>query len=116
MDKEAINRLKKFSAAIDLIRNECEGKSADMSADRILTLLCVAINPDIRMIDVAEKTGQSVSSASRNLMALGPRQRPGVPGIDLIERYENPKNYKETLHRLNKRGERLMNNILNMLG
>ena len=75
--------------------------------------LCIASQGDMRQGDVAEITGMSPSSVSRNISWLGPRNTlKRRDGLRWVEIYEDPKDYKRKRVRLTALGRQVASEAL----
>ena len=75
--------------------------------------LCIASKGDMRQGDIAEITGMSPSSVSRNVSWLGPRNKlKRRDGLKWVEIYEDPQDYKRKRVRLTALGRRIATEAL----
>lgn len=77
-----------------------------MEAQTLRILIEVARSPGIAVYDLAEKTGCSGASTSRNVTKLGPGG-PRGEGLGLIHRYEDPMDRRNKRVQLTDKGQRL---------
>lgn len=87
-----------------------------MPMQQAATLLQIALEPGITVTDLAEKTGLTMASASRNIEVLGPWQPKREIGMGLIQNdYSDEDRRKKTLT-LTAKGWRVINTMNNILG
>lgn len=103
--------------ATDLIYviEEFRHLDSEMPAQTMLTFLHVLQKPDIMLVELAEKMGVSNAAVSRNLSKLARWQKMGKPGLDLVERVENPANRREKNVSITKKGERFAQRLEKLL-
>lgn len=76
--------------------------------------LCIASHGDMRQGDIAEITGMSPSSVSRNISWLGPRNvLKRRDGLRWIESYTDPDDHKRNRVRLTSLGRRIAHEAIN---
>lgn len=78
-------------------------------------LLEVGMNPGIAVYDLAERTGCSGASASRNVTRLGPGGPRGA-GLGLVHRYEDPMDRRNKRVQLTDKGQRLLAELGKVMG
>lgn len=90
---------------------------AEIPAQIMATLLVIAKNPGASVTDVADRTGQTLTSAARNVKILAEMKgwdadtnRP-EPGLGLVEIEINPANQRQRLVRLTNKGQRFMRTL-----
>lgn len=76
-----------------------------MEAQTLRIFIEVARNPGIAVYDIADKTGCSGASASRNITKLGPGG-PRGDGLGLVHRYEDPMDRRNKRVQLTDKGQR----------
>lgn len=92
--------------AVDRLRAEI---GPEVPAQRILTLLAIAANPDLPQHDVPKHIhGVAEATVSRNVADLSAVTRTREPGPDLVEQRADPMYRRRNLLRLTRKGERLI--------
>lgn len=98
-----------LTVAMDCFR---EGIDAEAPAQRILTFLAVAANPDMPQYDVSKHVkGIAEATVSRNVTDLSALNRARQPGPDLVEQRPDPMYRRRNLLRLTPKGERLLEQL-----
>lgn len=82
--------------------------NAEMQAQQMAIFLAVAAKPDLTVTDIANATGHSTSSVSRNIAALGKTHRKGLPGLDILVAVEDPIDRRNKRIRMTPKGARVM--------
>ena len=87
----------------------------EMQAQTMLIFLLIANrDPDpISMTDLARQSGVAQSSVSRNVASLGSINRHKMPGLQLVDSYEDPKDLRKKLVKLTPSGRRIINLLEN---
>lgn len=96
--------------AMKLVRKQEQAELLTPQAIQIT--LIVALEPGITTQTLETRTGLSLASISRNLAALGKWHRLGRPGLDYVERVEDPQERRRTLMFLTKKGEEFVNDLV----
>lgn len=91
----------------------------DMTVTQAMTLLAVAGQPNIAVLEAAERVGCDMSTASRNLGILGAHGRKNEsrqkPGRRLVQQYEHPKDRRFKLAVLTPAGHELLGRFFSRL-
>lgn len=77
---------------------------AEMPTQTAHSFLCVALQPGLTMQELADRTGLSQSSASRNVQALGEWHWNRKPGYRLVEAVPDPNDTRRKIMYLTPRG------------
>jgi DNA-binding MarR family transcriptional regulator len=83
----------------------------EIQAQQILTLLHVGQVGELPMADLAELTGVSQSSVSRNVAKLGRGATSRDVGAGLVEAYEDPDERRRKLVKVTSRGRELIKQL-----
>ena len=84
----------------------------DMPPHRARILLALAQRPNMTMQELADGAGVTLGSISRNLMALGEKDRHGNPGLRLVETVPDPHEPRRKIARLTPKGQGAVNRML----
>lgn len=103
-------RLDRFIGLCKVIREV----DAQLPAQSLHVLFCIARNPGITMQGIAENTGLGLSSVSRNIMALGQWHRAGKPGYNLVEAVDDPVERRRKIVFLTQRGREFVRDLLSV--
>lgn len=104
LSKEDVVRV--LSVAMDRLRLEID---SEVPAQRVLTLLAVAANPDLPQYEVSKHVqGIAEATVSRNVTDLSALTRTRSPGPGLVEQRADPTHRRRNLLRLTAKGERLI--------
>lgn len=109
MDSKGLNRL--FQCCEELRKLEDQ-----MPMQKVATLILIAMHEGVTMKQLAEWTGTSQASCSRNLAALGEVHRLGKPGLGLVVTKEDPVEPRRKVAFLTPRGRRVISSLLEHLG
>ena len=90
-------------------------RHADMTLLQAMFFFTVAQKPGITQRELYEALGSNDSVASRTLAILSDLGSRNTPGLDLIEMRTNPLDRRERIVRLTRKGERLMQDIMDDL-
>ena len=98
-----------------LLMEEFRSVSPELGAQTIATFLIVASNPGCTVTDVVRLLGLTLSSASRNVIALSTRKHKGEEGFGLIDHRQDMNDFRrKTLH-LTPAGARVVNHVVSIL-
>lgn len=86
--------------ALDALR----GDAVDIPAQQLQALLAIALQPGLTMSELATRVGMAQSSCSRNVAHLSKWFKPGLPGLDLVETYEDPRERRRKVMYLTPKG------------
>lgn len=67
---------------------------------------------ELSLRELSTRIGLPPTTVSRHLRYLGPGQRKGTPGMELVETYPSPEDGREKLVRLTPKGEALIGQVL----
>src|SRR5947209_3555835 len=81
---------KGYARTLEAFREKDQG----ISASQILLLLHVAMDPGHGPNEYATRTGLPRGVVSRELLALGPKDRTGKPGLKLLDSVPDEKDYR----------------------
>jgi DNA-binding MarR family transcriptional regulator len=98
----AINRLLSTIRQID----------PQIEVHQVQLLLEVARKPLSTMKELADATGLALSSISRNLDALGDVHRFGKPGLGLVAKDWDPREFRRMVAWLTPKGKEVVNRLL----
>jgi DNA-binding MarR family transcriptional regulator len=94
--------------ATETIRKHANEREFPAQVQAIFLAIASSTGQDIRQGDIADITGMSPSSISRNVSWLGPRNTlKRRDGLRWVEIYEDPKDYKRKRVRLTALGRRI---------
>ena len=82
-----------------------------MPVQQARTVLAVAMRPGLAMGDLSRMVFMSQSLCSRTVAALSKWQRRGIPGLDLIETIEDPRERRRKIIYLTPKGRQRMTQI-----
>lgn len=105
-----VSKLQELIKVVDHFRT----LDAEYPSQLIALVLQVATSPGQTMSTLAERTGMSVPSVSRNVERSGKRWGMNRQGEDLLEAEENPENRREKLVKLSPKGERFIQTLLSL--
>lgn len=88
---------------------------SDLEPQQIRLLLNIAMHPGLTQQELADRCDIALSSVSRNLMALGEWHRFGKPGLNLVEKTEDPHERRRQIAFLTIKGKKLVEHILAVL-
>jgi DNA-binding MarR family transcriptional regulator len=91
------------------------GEEPDMPVQQARTVLAVATRPGLAMGDLSRMVFMSQSLCSRTVAALSKWQRRGIPGLDLIETIEDPRERRRKIMYLTPKGRQRMTRALQAL-
>jgi len=98
----ADNRLKKFSRALQAARSSIDPTA---SSQLIQAFVAVAMNEGKTTTEISHILGTNLSTASRQLLDLGDRNRKMEPGYGLVDRRTDPMNLRSNNYFLTPRGK-----------
>lgn len=108
MEKELKRLTRKLSYVIDEFRK----LDPEMPAQRIATFFTISLREGLAVMEVANLTGQTTGSATRNLQALGVDKaigkRMGKNGVGLIKMVDDPVDGRKKNCYLTPAGENLL--------
>lgn len=87
-----------------------------MTTAQLHVFLHIMQEPGLSATDLIERTGQNMSSMSRNIRGLSDWQEPTKPGLDLIVWETDRMNRRAKVAHLNQRGKELERLIKEALG
>ena len=87
----------------------------NVPAQTILTFLMICQDPDLTVVQLAERLGVSQSSASRNVAFLTDMHRLKKPGLGLVEKRINPLNERTKVLSLTPRGRRMLQTLEDLM-
>ncbi|MFC3214603.1 helix-turn-helix domain-containing protein [Novosphingobium panipatense] len=77
--------------------------------------LKVAQNEGVTLTELADKLGTNVSTASRQLLDLGERNRKREPGYQLVTREPDPMNLRTNRYSLTPKGRLLAQEVVSIM-
>ena len=83
----------------------------EMQIPAMYTFLYVALNGPCNQRAVEEAVGISGASASRNISYWCVIRKRGVPGLGMLERYEDPDDRRNNVIRLTPKGKRFLEKL-----
>lgn len=83
-----------------------------MTVQLAQTLLLVAIRVQASTSEIHHGTQWRISTVSRHLLDLGPRDRHGMEGLGLVEQMPHPTDPRRGFYRLTPKGRELVNRII----
>ncbi len=109
-----------FDRALGIIRDATvrkavpgeRGSGQSGSIAMAQTFLTVCMSEGLSLTQIAENSGQPVSTASRHMLDLGPRDRHREPGFMLVDQRDDPADSRRKLYTLSARGKALKSRIL----
>jgi DNA-binding MarR family transcriptional regulator len=107
-DNHRVHRVTKFLSALRAIDEQLPIQCAEI-------LFYIASNPGCTSQDIAHQTRLTVSSVSRNLMALGQMRRDKTIGYNFIETVDDPRDRRRRIIFLTPRGSRFVAKLLGTL-
>lgn len=116
MEQNLKSVIRKFAYVIDELRK----LDPEMPAQRIAVYLTIAMREGISVIEMSNLTGQSTSSATRNLQSLGTDKvvgkRLGKNGVGLVRLEDDPVDGRKKSCYLTPSGSALLQKIAHHLG
>lgn len=81
----------------------------------VQAFLAVRLNEGQTLTDIAEHLGTNISTASRQLLDLGERNRKGEPGYGLVDRKVDPMNLRVNRYSLTPKGRLLAKELADIM-
>ncbi|NOJ48431.1 MarR family winged helix-turn-helix transcriptional regulator [Bradyrhizobium archetypum] len=100
--------------AVDFL-SACRELAPYVPAQTVTCLLVIASRPGITMQELAEETGLSQSSCSRNVAVLSRWETYGKPGLGLVEAFEEPRERRRKIVYLTADGQQKVQSIVGKL-
>jgi DNA-binding MarR family transcriptional regulator len=108
MTKEQQNQTAKAARKVASIIEEFRKLNAEMQAQQMAIFLAVVAKPECTVTDLANITGHSTGTVSRNVAALSKIHRKGMPGLDIIQAKEDVLDRRNKRITLTPKGQRVM--------
>lgn len=96
--------------------NEFRDLDSEMQMPQAVTLVTVALDEGLALGEIAERTQQAMSSASRNVASLSQVHRKGKPGHGLIINKEDPNERRRKQHLLTPKGLAFVRRLIERMG
>ena len=87
----------------------------EMPANKVMTLMTVAIKEGLTVDDYAKRAGISPTTMSRHLLDLGDTDRNKKAGLGLVEGRVNITNQRERVYQLTPKGRSLVTKVAGAL-
>ena len=100
---------------LDILINDLRELDSEMQIQQIATLLAIAQDEGIALSEIAERTQQGMSSASRNVAALSTMHRKGKKGHGLVVNKEDPLERRRKQHFLTPKGVTFLRRLVDRL-
>lgn len=99
------------------IMNEFKKLDPEMPLQQMITFIEVALASDkgIGVSDLAQRVGNSQSSASRHVAILGEHGRNGTPALRVVQATTNLMDRRSQVVRLSPKGQRVIDNVVEIL-
>ncbi len=81
----------------------------------VQAFLAVATNEGRTLTEIAENLGTNISTASRQLLDLGDRNRKMAPGYQLVDRQVDPMNLRVNRYTLTPKGRILIQELASIM-
>jgi DNA-binding MarR family transcriptional regulator len=104
--------LKRFERAMRQVRTSIDPLVPTQLVQAFLT---VALEEGMTLTDIAEKLGTNLSTASRQLLDLGERNRKMEPGYMLVNRVVDPNNLRVNRYTLTPKGKLLVDELVDIM-
>ncbi|MBY3245149.1 winged helix-turn-helix transcriptional regulator [Rhizobium laguerreae] len=101
-------RIAKAASKAASIIEEFRKLNAEMQAQQMAIFLAVVARPGSTITDLANVTGHSTASVSRNVAALSQTHRKGMPGLDILIAKEDVLDRRNKRISLTPKGMRIM--------
>ncbi|MBY5849812.1 winged helix-turn-helix transcriptional regulator [Rhizobium leguminosarum] len=108
MTKDDQIRTAKAARKAASIIEEFRKLNAEMQAQQMAIFLAVVAKPESTITDLANVTGHSTGSVSRNVAALSQTHRKGMPGLDILVAKEDIMDRRNKRISLTPKGVRVM--------
>jgi DNA-binding MarR family transcriptional regulator len=109
INTEDVHKLKKFGDALKAVRMATD---PTIPSQVVQAFIAVALNEGKSLTEIAEAMGARISTASRQLLDLGDRNRRMEPGYHLIDRRQDPMNLRVNIYTLTPKGRMLAQAII----
>ncbi|RWX10373.1 MarR family transcriptional regulator [Rhizobium hidalgonense] len=104
-------RIAKAASKVASIIEEFRKLNAEMQAQQMAIFLAAVAQPGSTITDLANVTGHSTGSVSRNVAALSKTHRKGMPGLDILIANEDVLDRRNKRISLTPKGMRVMASI-----
>lgn len=98
-----------------ILRTLEETLGGDMPLTKVRAFVQVAANPQASQVEISDILGVPKGNLSRYLIHLGPRDRQGNPGLEVIAQRQNPTNMRFNEYYLTPKGRGLLHRVGNAL-
>ena len=102
--------LRRLAAIVGAFR----AANAELPMQQAALLFAIAMRPGLTATEAGEAVGLSQSSTSRNMLALSPVHRNGVPGLGLVEQRPDRDDGRKVCLYLTREGTAFVSNLLNI--
>ena len=111
IDTPPFKNLHQFTAAIRIL----QAHDPQMQLQTVICYLMVAQFGPCHLSNIRDTANVSQASVSRNCSALGTIHRRGIPGLGLVETWEDPMNRKSKIVGLTKKGILLKQSLISAI-
>lgn len=111
-EDEETKMLKRFDRGLRQCRTAID---PTVPTQLVQALLAVHFNEGQTLTEIADNLGTNVSTASRQLLDLGERNRKGEPGYGLVDRKVDPMNLRVNRYALTPKGRLLVKELANIM-
>jgi DNA-binding MarR family transcriptional regulator len=108
MTKDEQVKTAKVARKVASFIEEFRKLNAEMQAQQMAIFLAAAAKPESTITDLANVTGHSTGSVSRNVAALSKTHRKGMPGLDILVAVEDIMDRRNKRITLTPKGQRVM--------
>lgn len=92
--------------------NDLREIDSEMQMQQAATLLTIALHEGLPLSEIADKTKQAMSSASRNVAALSTVNRKGKKGHGMVVNREDPEERRRKQHLLTPKGVTFLRQLM----
>lgn len=111
-DAETAKSIKRLERALSLVRTSFD---ASVSTQLVQAFLTVALNEGKTLTEIAGILGTNISTASRQLLDLGQRNRKMEQGYMLVDRQVDPMNLRINRYALTDKGRDLVRELAEVM-
>ena len=111
-EERRMRGLKRFERAVGQVRTSIDPLVPTQLVQAFLT---VAMEEGMTLTEISERLGTNLSTASRQLLDLGERNRKMEPGYMLVNRIVDPNNLRVNRYTLTPKGKLLVNQLVDIM-
>lgn len=112
MSSEENEGIKRMERALRQVRTAID---PTVPTQLVQAFLAVGLNEGQTLTELAEHLGTNISTASRQLLDLGERNRKMEPGYNLVDRRADPMNLRVNRYSLTPKGRLLLKELADIM-